>query len=368
MPGRSTTQLQLSAHRFLARRMDRALRCGLAMEAPVPGRAALGLGWLLSTVLIAAMVVLAVLRPQQGLGDAPIVVDRATGALYVRIGDTVHPVFNIASARLITGAADPRPVDGSAVGRARRGPPLGIPGAPGALGAALPGDATWSLCEDSDGATLIVGVDPLQEARLDPQHAILVSSESGSTYLLRDGRRVAVDADDPLLDSAVPRRVSALLLNVIPEVRLARSGNPADAPEAGPGPATLCAHWRADDPARITLSSGVRLPAGEVPTVSAHADGPGPALDGVYLPAGHSAYVHAVDSAGHPGGVDYLIADSGVRFTVDDAGAARSLGLPAVAAGAPWSMLSGLPAGPRLSRDQALQGRDGAAGPTVPGR
>lgn len=372
MPGRSTTQLQLSAHRFLARRMERALRCGQATGGPVPGRAALGLGWLLSMVVAAGAVMLAVLRPQPVLGDAPIVLDRATGALYVRIGDTMHPVYNLASARLITGAADPRPVDGTAIGRVRRGPPLGIPGAPGVLGAALPGAVTWSLCEDSAGATLIVGADPLQSARLDPQQAIPVSSESGATYLVRNGRRVAVDPVEPLLDSTVPRRVSALLLNAIPEAPPAVAADPADLHEAGSrvglAPATLCAHWRADDPSGITLSSGVRLQAGETPTVLAQADGPGPALDGVYLPAGHSAYVRAADTSGHPGGVGYLIADSGVRFTIDDDDAARRLGLPAVAAGVPWPMLSGLPAGPRLSRDQALLGRDVVPGPTAPGR
>ncbi len=347
--------------------MERALRCGQVTGGPVPGRAALGLGWLFSMVVTAGAVMLAVLRPQPVLGDALIVLDRATGALYVRIGDTMHPVDNLASARLITGAADPRPVDGAAVGRARRGPPLGIPGAPGVLGTALPGAVTWSLCEDSAGTTLIVGVDPPQSARLDPQQAVPVSSESGATYLLRDGRRVVVDPADPLLDSAVPRRVSALLLNAIPE-----APPPGDLRavgfRVGLAPATLCAHWRADDPAGIALSSGLRLPAGETPTVLAQSDGPGPALDGVYLPAGHSAYVRAVDTSGHPRGVGYLIADSGVRFTVDDDDAAHRLGLPAIAAGVPWPMLAGLPTGPRLSRDQALLGHDLVPGPTAPGR
>lgn len=366
MAGRSTTQLQLSAHRFVARRMERALRCGQVAGGPVPGRAALGLGWLLSMVMAAGAVVLAVLRPQPVLGDAPIVLDRATGALYVRIGDTVHPVYNLASARLITGAADPRPVDGGAVGRARRGPPLGIPGAPGVLGTALPDSQTWSLCEDSAGTTLIVGADPPPSARLDPQQAIPVHSESGALYLLRDGRRVAIDAAGPVLDSAIPRRVSALLLNAIPEAP-SSAADPADHRgmgfRVGLAPVALCAHWRADDPGGVTLSSGVGLPEGAAPTVLAQADGPGPALDGVYLPPGHSAYVRAVDSSGHAGGTGYLIADSGVRFTVDDDDAARRLGLPAAAAGVPWPMLAGLPAGPRLSRDQALLGRDMTSGP-----
>lgn len=339
--------------------MERALRCGQVTATPVLGRRALALGWLVSMVVAAGAVLLAVLRPQPALGDAPIVLDRATGALYVRIGDTMHPVYNLASARLIAGAVDPRPVDGTAIGRARRGPPLGIPGAPGVLGAPLPEPATWSLCEDPAGTTLIVGPDAPPTGTLD--QPMLAGSESGAIFLLRDGRRHPVDPADPRLDSAVPRRLSALLINAIPEAS-------PDAPEApGPAgmvPATLCVHWRADHPAGITLSNGVALPAGEAPTALAGADGPGPALDGVYLPAGHSAYVRAADTSGRRGGVGYLIADSGERFTVDDDDAARRLGLPAVAAGVPWPLLAGLPAGPRLSRDQALSG--GAA--TAPGR
>ena len=363
MAERSTTQLQLSAHRFVARRMERALRCGQVTGGRVPGRAALGLGWLLSMVIAAGAMVLAVLWPQPVLGDAPIVLDRATGALYVRIGDTVHPVYNLASARLITGAADPRPVDGSAVGRARRGPLVGIPGAPGVLGSALPDSQTWSLCEDSAGTTLIVGADPPSSDRLDPQQAIAVRSESGAPYLLRDGRRVAVDPADPVLESAVSRRVSALLLNAIPEAPWDPADHRGTGFRVGLAPVALCAHWRADDPGGVTLSGGVGLPAGAAPTVLAQADGPGPALDGVYLPPGHSAYVRAVDSSGHAGGAGYLIADGGVRFTIDDDDAARRLGLPATAAGVPWAMLAGLPAGPRLSRDQALLGRDVVSGP-----
>lgn len=336
--------------------MERALRCGQVTAAPVHGRRALALGWLVSSLVAAGAVLLAVLRPQPVLGDAPIVLDRATGALYVRVGDTMHPVYNLASARLIAGAVDPRPVDGAAIGRARRGPPLGIPGAPGVLGAPLPEPATWSLCEDPAGSSLIVGVDPPPTGTLD--QPMLAGSESGAIFLLRDGRRHPVDPADPLLDSAVPRRLSALLLNAIPE---AAPGAPAAPGPVGTVPATLCVHWRADD--RITLSSGEGTPAGEAPTTLAGADGPGPALDGVYLPAGHSAYVRAADTSGRRGGVGYLIADSGERFTIDDDDAARRLGLPAAAAGVPWPLLAGLPAGPRLSRDQALSG-----GPTTPGR
>ncbi|OBH16012.1 type VII secretion protein EccB [Mycolicibacter sinensis] len=359
MTAPTTTQLQLGAHRFAARRLERALRCGQPAGGPAPGRAGLGLGCLISVIVVAGALVLAVVRPQPGLGDAPILLDRASGALYVRVGDTVHPVFNLASARLIAGPTTPRPVAGTEISRARRGPPLGIPGAPGALGAALAATATWSLCDDPAGTTLIAGADPLHPAGIDADEAVPVSSESAAVYLVRRGRRTPVNPADPVLESAAPRRVSSLLLNAVPEAPPAKdfAGRVAEWPAAA---VTLCAHWRADDPVGVTLSAGVGLPlpTGATPTVLAQADGPGPALDAVYLPPGRSAYLRAAGVSGRTGGAGYLIDETGVRFTVEDTAAARSLGLPETPAGVPWPMLAGLPAGPRLSREQALLAHD----------
>jgi hypothetical protein len=367
MAGRTTTQLQLHAHRFSARRIERALRCGQAAGGPAPGRAGLALGCLHSVIVAAGAVVLAIVRPQPGLGDAPILLDRASGALYVRVGDTVHPVFNLASARLIAGPADPRPVAGTEIAKARRGPPLGIPGVPGALGAAPAATETWSLCDDPAGTTLVVGAEPPQSARIDADAAVPVSAESTATYLVLRGRRIPVNPAGPSLESTAPRRVSGLLLNALPEAPPAKDfdGRLATLPAAA---VTLCAHWHADDPVGITLSAGVGLPlpAGAAATVLAQADGLGPALDAVWLPPGRSAYVRAVGVSGRPAGAGYLITETGVRFTVDDAAAARSLGLPETPAGVPWPMLAGLPAGPRLSRQQALLARDVV--PPPPGR
>lgn len=354
--GRTTTRLQVSAQRFHAARMERALRCGRATPDPTPGRGALGRGAVAALIVTAVAAVLAAVHPRSGIPDAPLVLDRATGALYVRVRDTVHPVLNLASARLIAGAVEPRPVDTGAVGRARRGPPLGIPGAPGVLGTAVPDTVTWSLCDGPAGTTLLVGADPSEAGTLDPRAAIPVRAEAGAVQLIRGGRRVAVAPGDPGGDDPGVRPVSALLLNAIPEA--ASAGMPDTADRMPALSARLCVHWRADAPDRVTVSNGSGLPEPAAVTALAQADGPGPALDGVYLPPGRIAYVRAADSAGQARGAGYLIADSGVRFTIGDDEAARSLGLPAAPTRAPWAMLAGLPAGPRLSRDQALLARD----------
>ena len=92
-------------------------------------------GLALAVILLAGCVVLALLRPQPGLSTAPILMERQSGALYVRLGETLHPVLNLASARLIAKTnADPQPTVATALSRARRGPLLGIPGAPQFLG------------------------------------------------------------------------------------------------------------------------------------------------------------------------------------------------------------------------------------------
>ena len=87
MTGRSTTQLDLSAHRFLARRMERALRSGQVTGGPIPGRGALMLGWLLSAVVAAVAVLLAVVWPQPDLGDAPIVLNAIPEATAGAVAD-----------------------------------------------------------------------------------------------------------------------------------------------------------------------------------------------------------------------------------------------------------------------------------------
>lgn len=374
----------------MLRRIERALLGGDVRSAGQPLRAgsrALAAGCLLAAIAVAGCAALALMQPQPAVDSAPIVMGRQSGALYVWVDDTLHPVLNLASARLIAAtAANPRPVreaDLSSPGRARRGPPLGIPGAPQLLGAALPDTGTtWAVCDSARDAaggtapmtTVVVGDGPPGPGTrsVDPEQPVLVTSGAGPetrTYLLYRGRRVVVDLADP---AAAPRRVSALLVNAIPEAPPtavpARPVAGAHAPLTGA--ATLCVQWSgpAGSPTDVTLvaGAGLPLPAGQAPVALAQADGEGPALDAVYLPPGRSAYVRTAGVSGQAGGARYLITDTGVRFVVDD-DAARSLGLPATPAAAPWPVLAGLPAGPRLNRRNALVARDvigvdGAAG------
>ncbi len=232
MPRQPATWLQVSGYRFLLRRVECALLGGnihtliAASRAPT---AALTVGCVLAAVALGGAALVALLRPRVALDDAPLVMGRESGALYVRVGDTWHPVLNLASARLIaTTAANPRPVPEADLARAKRGPLLGIPGAPQFIGEPLSADESgWMIC-DSHGAgatTVIVGrTGDATAPRLGSGQAALVVPASGSpAYLLYDGQRAVVDVADAAvvralrLEGRAPRPVSPSLLNAIPE-------------------------------------------------------------------------------------------------------------------------------------------------------
>ncbi|MDO3637655.1 type VII secretion protein EccB [Mycolicibacterium arseniciresistens] len=459
---RTTTRLQVSAHRFLTRRMQHALVRGDVRMLDDPLRAqslSLTAGAVLAVIAIAGCAVLAFLRPQGAIDGATIVTVRESGALYVRIGDTIHPVPNLASARLVAGAADdPTVVSEQAVASARRGPMVGIAGAPTSIGTALPAaESIWDVCDSADRTIVRVG-SPADAAPFGSADAVLVApvaESAATTYLLHAGRRAQVDLRDRAvaralrLDGRTPRPVSRTLLDTIPEdppivaptipgagsagpaplggypvgtvVRLARAEAAehyvvltdgvqrigevtadlirltvtqphrdiptvaATALAAAPSvetlpvatfparvtvvdPPVLCARWHdggAPSPAGTTLWRAEAVPSGPGLVALAQADGAGPGLDAVEVPAGRSLFVRAVGVGGSGGsaGPLYLVDDLGVVFGVRDVQTAQHLGLPANATPAPWPVLARLPRGPELSRDRASVLHDAVAGP-----
>lgn len=259
-----TTRLEISGHRFLRRRIECAL-LGIDVravnESIRASAVALTVGLVFAIVVLAACLVLALLRPQPDAVNAPIVMERQSGALYVRVGDTLHPVPNLASARLIMKTdATPQPVDASALARDKLGPLLGIPGAPQFLGKPLDvAELQWTVCDSSDRTTVVVGGKPPADV-LDGDRALLVTpATGGSTYLLFNGRRAVVNPDDPAvaralgLDGRPPLHVSSTLLNLIPETppiaapRIPGVGKPG--PDSLPG-------FRVGNVLRVARSGG----------------------------------------------------------------------------------------------------------------
>jgi type VII secretion protein EccB len=234
MAWQPTTRLHVSGYRFLLRRVECALLGRDIRGVNEPIRASmqsLMAGSVLAIILLAGCALLAAVRPQPALTTAPIVMGKQSGALYVRIGETLHPVLNLASARLIVKTnADPQPIPEAELGNSNRGSLLGIPGAPQFLGRPLAEDeAQWAVCDSRDGAapstTVVIGrtEGPLPHLLASGQSVLARPASGESTYLLYDGRRALVNMDEPAvvralgLDGHVPLAVSPMLLNAIPE-------------------------------------------------------------------------------------------------------------------------------------------------------
>ncbi|OBK32465.1 type VII secretion protein EccB [Mycobacterium sp. 1245111.1] len=223
-----TTKLEISGHRFLRRRIECAL-LGIDLRAVnesirAPAQS-LTVGLVLAILVVAACLGLALLRPQARATTAPIVMERQSGALYVQLGDTLHPVLNLASARLIMKTnADPEPMAASALSSNKMGALLGIPGAPQFLGKPLEeSESQWTVCDEPDRTTVIVGRQAQSDILRRDQALLVTPTTGGSTYLVFDGRRAVVNPDDAAvahglgLDGQTPLPVSASLLNLIPE-------------------------------------------------------------------------------------------------------------------------------------------------------
>lgn len=214
-----TTKAQVSGHKFLRRRVEHGLVFGdtRMIHDPLRGRErslAFSVVALCLTLLGAGL--MAWVAPQPDPGDAPIVRSER-GQLYVRIDDTLHPVPNLASARLIAGQpADAVTIGDSFIAASRTGPALGIDPAPDLI--APSGDAALAACQDRAGAVMVVAsleaVEPLGA-----DEAVLVSSGSRDWLVSNEGRREIPPAETPA-GRALRRElgIGAPALPVAPEV------------------------------------------------------------------------------------------------------------------------------------------------------
>ena len=226
------TRHQVSGWRFVMRRIASgvALHDTRMLVDPLrtQTRAVLA-GALVLITGLAGCFIFSLIRPSGVAGNDVVLADRSTAALYVKVGDQLHPVLNLASARLIAGRPDnPTTVKSSELDKFARGNLLGIPGAPERLVQNTFRDAQWTVCGDTNaGVTVIAG--PLgtggeRATGLPPHHAVLVANE-GRTWLLWDGRRSALDLADRAVTDALglgtdipaPRAIAVGLFNAIPE-------------------------------------------------------------------------------------------------------------------------------------------------------
>ncbi|WP_225729874.1 MULTISPECIES: type VII secretion protein EccB [unclassified Nocardia] len=279
MPAQLTTRAQVNGYRFLLRRLDHALvrRDVRMLHDPMRSQSrSMIVGAVLGILVVAGMAILSFLRPQGAIGDSKIIMGKDSGALYVVIEDSdknkvLHPVLNLASARLISGSSEsPNSVKENKLSDLPRGPMVGIPGAPAALpGSGAPDRSDWSICEtvqlSSTGSALgspgvvsaVLAGRPVLNERIKPtapDQALLVRRQD-KTYLVYDGKRAEIDPDNSVMARSLnlggvrPRPVGPGLLNA------AEAEPPLvapDIPQAGqPGPGKL-----ADVPVGGVISVG----------------------------------------------------------------------------------------------------------------
>ena len=237
------TRHQVTGWRFVMRRIASgiALHDTRMLVDPLrtQSRAVLMGALILITGLVGCFV-FSLIRPSGSAGNNAVLADRSTAALYVRVGDDLHPVLNLTSARLIVGRpVNPTTVKSSELDRFPRGNLIGIPGAPERMVQNASHDANWTVCDavsgtsrgaHSTGVAVIAGPPDGDGARAAAIHAnqgILVDN-GASTWLLWDGKRSQIDLANHAVTSALglglgapevpaPRPIAPGLFNAIPE-------------------------------------------------------------------------------------------------------------------------------------------------------
>ncbi|TQM28717.1 type VII secretion protein EccB [Nocardia bhagyanarayanae] len=237
MPSKPTTRWQVSGYRFLVRRMEHALvrRDVRMLHDPMRSQSrAFAAGLVLACVVLAGCGILALLRPQDKIGQNVLLIGKESGGVYVQIDGVVHPALNLASARLASGESGKAViVKESELGKKPRGQLIGIPGAPAALRYDKDGKGrTWTVCDvmKVDGSkdfttTVLAGDLELgDKASVLPADRALLVKVKEQAYLVYNKTRARVDMNDRRVTDALgitgatPRPVSEGLLNAIPEV------------------------------------------------------------------------------------------------------------------------------------------------------
>jgi type VII secretion protein EccB len=264
------TRHQVSGWRFVMRRISSgiALHDTRMLVDPLRTQSrSILMGAVLLVTTLAGCFVFSLIRPSGTAGTNPVLADRSTAALYVRVGDDLHPVLNLTSARLIVGRpVNPTTVKSSELDRFPRGNLIGIPGAPERMVQNPSSDANWTVCDavsepaqgghaaHSTGVTVIAGRPDSTGSRaatLGSKQVILVSS-GGNSWLLWEGRRSQINLADHAITNALglgqgnsdvpaPRPIALGLFNAIPEgPSLTAPGIPnAGAPAAFSVPAPI---------------------------------------------------------------------------------------------------------------------------------
>lgn len=236
MPRTPTTPAQIDGHRFLMRRIEHALVRADAKMLHDPlrtrNRAAV-IGFVLVVVLGAGTAIMGLIRPQSAdTMRSEIVTAADSHTMYVRLNEQLHPVANLASARLVVGSAEvPQKVSPKVLEDAGIGYPIGISGAPAVVDKQSVASVTLGVCDRASTslhqpmavvdtvARLQVGYGPSAGGT----ETSLVAEFKGEHWVVHDGVRARVNVADPIITRALGitpesiRPVSEAFLGAVPE-------------------------------------------------------------------------------------------------------------------------------------------------------
>ncbi len=233
------------AHLYLASRLRSALVAGdpnlMRMPMVRTKRGTLG-SVVICVLLLGGFAVFGLIRPGGKTGwttEGTIVTEKESGARFLYTDEALHPVLNYSSALLAGGDADQKArVSRASLAGHRRGPTIGIPGAPDALPVlADVEDAEWAVCSTNDAAneplvSLVFGED-LGATPVEADQAMLVSLQGQEETYVVTGNRFHL-IENPLaisslgFDGVEPIDVGASWLNALAE------GVPIYLPTANP--------------------------------------------------------------------------------------------------------------------------------------
>jgi type VII secretion protein EccB len=242
---RLTAKYQVSGWRFLYRRLQHALvrRDTRMIDDPQAAQASpLVLGIALGLIVCLGAVVWGLFSPAGQVKDAKIVIDKDSGAMYVRVGDRLDPVTNLTSARLIVGQPEKPVKAGSAeIEKYPHGSLVGIPGAPNDIRDGKDPLSVWTVC-DSTKTGAAVPLDPVsglpttakspvtttaiggpltkgqdtQTLSSDQARVVGYDNRTWLIYARPDGVvvRSAIDIKDPIVAGALGVKDDALVLPI----------------------------------------------------------------------------------------------------------------------------------------------------------
>ncbi len=212
-----TTKVQLSGYRLGVRRVEQAMTRRDVTMHTTP--------FSIQTVAFAVGIFLALAIPLAGFvfgffsnrgadqGNAQAIITKS-GGRYVMYEGVLHPVTNLASARLIVNKPEvPRVVKDATLFNQPRGLLMGIPSAPDNLTQRTDSTAQWTVCDrhtdvgelsltktDALSTTLIAGTDTLTSAAnpLSPSDAVLVrlAAAPDQLWMVYKGQRTLIGPGD----------------------------------------------------------------------------------------------------------------------------------------------------------------------------